>query len=546
MPVQIGRYKDAVVINAKGGMGVIYKARDERLDRWVVIKKFRQNLGPIEEVRERFAREAKTQGALQHPNIAVIYEMGEHEGELFIVMEYVDGKTLQATLDALPGKRMKLDEALRLFEQLLDALECVHGRGIVHRDLKPLNIMVCDGSAKLIDFGLALFAGVSRLTEALKLLGTPPYMSPEQLEGSDIDHRSDIYSAALVLYRMLTGSEPFAATEYMARLYERMSGPPDPKRHVPEIPAGVCAVMAKAASYKKEERFRSAAAFRDALREGKEGFIGFAPEVVEEVDPQREIVTRPTISPGPEPQPKRAARWPYAAALCAIGAAAVFEMEKQPALVKPQPVLPGPVKPKPPVTTSSQVPPPVTKATVLPTPIAPPPPAPRLQETEEERTRRDRLEMNKLHEDLASRFRAVEADLADNEFASAIRELDEAAAIAAAHPLDLWQETDRVAQLRRLVRDRQREEDERAQQEAKWRSDLAAIEDEIRRLHYPEAEGRAQSLIDDPQTPDPIVDRARQLLKQAQDGLRELFQTTTVSPTTNAIRKPSSPPRNHR
>ncbi len=297
-PSQIGSYRVDKKI-AEGGMGVVFLAWDDVLGRKVVIKTFRRGLPMSADLRERLIREGKAHGPLQHENIAAIYAMDQQDDELYIVMEHLDGKTLEAMLTALPEGRMTLDDALPLFEQILNALDYVHANGIVHRDLKPSNVMVCNGRVKVIDFGIALLAGMPRLTSSATLLGTRIYMSPEQLEAREVDRRSDIYSAALVLYRMLTGHDPFVATEYLAQVHERLTGPPDAKTIVPDLPAGVCDAMDKAMSHDLSGRFRSAAEFRNALREGAEGFLGVAAEEPEVVGPAEAVPVQPPREPPP-------------------------------------------------------------------------------------------------------------------------------------------------------------------------------------------------------------------------------------------------------
>ena len=203
----------------EGGMGVVYKARDSRLERVVAIKLLPESRAADAERRARFIHEAKAASALNHPNIVTIHEAGEQDGRTFMVMEFVDGKPLG---DLIPNKGMRLTEALRVAVQVADALTAAHAAGIVHRDLKPANIMVDGhGRVKVLDFGLA--KQVARavaaedetrtvdvaLTEEGTILGSVPYMSPEQAEGKPVDARSDIFSFGTVLYEMITGQRAF-------------------------------------------------------------------------------------------------------------------------------------------------------------------------------------------------------------------------------------------------------------------------------------------------------------------------------------------------
>ena len=197
----------------EGAMGVVYKARDLKLDRFVAIKFITQNRDVDSQRKSRFIREAKAASALDHVNICTIYEIGETEGntddaQLFIVMAYYPGQTLRARLDrgSLP-----LAESVRIAMQIAEGLAKAHSIGVVHRDIKPVNIMLTrDGIPKIVDFGLAKLPQLERLTSTGAILGTMPYMSPEQLKSSPVDHRTDIWSWGVTTYEMLAGERPFS------------------------------------------------------------------------------------------------------------------------------------------------------------------------------------------------------------------------------------------------------------------------------------------------------------------------------------------------
>ncbi len=211
----------------EGGMGVVYKARDTHLDRFVAIKVLPPERVADPSRKARFIQEAKAASSLNHPNIITIHDISSDAGHDFIAMEYVAGRTLD---QLIPRKGMRLNEALKIAEQIADALSRAHGAGIVHRDLKPANIMVDEhGQTKVLDFGLAkltehgtseddVTATMGVKTDEKAIVGTAAYMSPEQAEGSPVDARSDIFSFGSVLYEMVTGRRAFQGDSKMSTL----------------------------------------------------------------------------------------------------------------------------------------------------------------------------------------------------------------------------------------------------------------------------------------------------------------------------------------
>jgi serine/threonine protein kinase/Tol biopolymer transport system component len=202
----------------EGGMGVVYKAQDTKLDRLVALKFLPPHLSASEQDKARFIQEAKAASAMNHPNICTIYSIDEHESQLFIAMEFVEGQTLGAKLKTqIPNLKSAIDMGV----QVAEGLAAAHEKGIVHRDIKPENIMVRkDGIVQIMDFGLAKLKGVSRLTKEGSTVGTAGYMSPEQVQGQDADHRSDIFSLGVVLYELFTGQLPFKGVHETAMMYE--------------------------------------------------------------------------------------------------------------------------------------------------------------------------------------------------------------------------------------------------------------------------------------------------------------------------------------
>ena len=222
----------------EGGMGIVYKARDTHLDRFVSIKVLPAEKVADPERKRRFVQEAKAASALNHPNIVHVYDIDQSEGTDFIAMEYVDGKTLD---QLIPRKGMRLSNTLKYAVQIADALATAHTAGIVHRDLKPANVMVTEkGLVKVLDFGLAKLterveSDETRTTETLEphteegsIVGTVAYMSPEQAEGKKVDARSDVFSLGSVLYEMVTGQKAFQGTSKMSTLSAILHQEPKP------------------------------------------------------------------------------------------------------------------------------------------------------------------------------------------------------------------------------------------------------------------------------------------------------------------------------
>ena len=213
----------------EGGMGVVYRAHDATLDRDVALKFLPHYLtsDPIE--KERFYHEARAAAALTHANIAVVYEIGEHEGQLFIAMEYVEGKTLKDIVGANRDSPLPTSKILDIAIQVCEGLSAAHEKGIVHRDIKSDNIMLTPkGQVKIMDFGLAKLKGATKLTKTGSTLGTAAYMSPEQARGEEVDHRSDIFSFGVVLYELLAGKLPFKGEHQAALMYSLVNEEPQP------------------------------------------------------------------------------------------------------------------------------------------------------------------------------------------------------------------------------------------------------------------------------------------------------------------------------
>ena len=210
----------------EGGMGVVYKAEDTKLERTVALKFLAAHLLNDEEAKARFLREAKAAAGLHHPNICPVYEIGESEGRTFLSMAFIEGESLEARIEQGP---LPLKDALDIGRQIAEGLEAAHEKGVVHRDIKPANVMVdAKGRATIMDFGLAQLTEASRLTKANQTMGTVAYMSPEQAQGMEVDRRSDIWALGVVLYEMVRGHRPFQGQYDQALLYEIVHQEPEP------------------------------------------------------------------------------------------------------------------------------------------------------------------------------------------------------------------------------------------------------------------------------------------------------------------------------
>ena len=252
----------------RGGMAVVYRATDLRLNRRVAIKVLPPELAFNADVRERFLREAQTSAQLSHPSIVPIYTVDEREGIVYFIMALVDGESLAERLVREP--RLPIGEARRLLAGVADALAYAHSQGVVHRDVKPDNIMLdrMTGRPMVTDFGIARAAqGDTRLTVTGVAIGTPAYMSPEQALGErELDGRSDIYSLGVIGYQLLAGETPFKATNTPAMLVKHVSETPRPLPTLrPDTPSGLAHAIARALAKKPDERWHDAAAFRDAI-----------------------------------------------------------------------------------------------------------------------------------------------------------------------------------------------------------------------------------------------------------------------------------------
>lgn len=242
----------------RGGMGVVYKARDTALQRNVALKFLPRNLTADSDAKTRFMTEARAASSLDHPAIATIHEIGETTDRgLFIAMAYYEGETLGKTLDRGP---LSAEEALDIVTPLIDGLAKAHDKGIIHRDVKPGNIMICqDGSVKLLDFGLAKLVNVDGITQTSVTAGTTAYLSPEQTRGNAVDHRTDLWSLGVVLYETLTGRKPFQGDNAYAIIYSILHEEPKPIRDLsPGIDPILADLVGRCLEKNPDQRYQSA------------------------------------------------------------------------------------------------------------------------------------------------------------------------------------------------------------------------------------------------------------------------------------------------
>jgi serine/threonine protein kinase len=535
-------------------MGVVYKAFHEGLNRDAAVKTLLPKKATDAEMRRRLRAEAQAQAHLQpHGNVVGVYDLLEDDPDLFIAMEYVEGETLKEFLCARSQPAMPLAEAMAIFEQILTALDFVHSNGVIHRDVKPSNVMVSGRRVKLMDFGIALMAGIPRQTTSM--MGTPQYMSPEQFESSSkIDHRTDIYSAGIVLFEMLAGRRLFNEKAWFAAMQERLLPPPDLKSLVPHLPAGVCDAVAIALRRSPDDRFKTIADFHTALLEGVSGLLPIAPDREEEIATVPQSPEPPPLAElVPQPPPGETSHttlvWTVSLTVVFLSVVASIAL-----LLKHSP---------PPVRTEVR-----TKTVFVPLPAkeqparaAEPPPAPapvtttqpekvfpfkneRPVASSDENPEAQRLEIGQRRADIEEAFKRADALLPAEKFEEVQAELEAIAEKVRPYPNDLWQEADGVRRFTNRLNDARVAAKTRDVERAMWQGRLTLIQQQMDSNHFPEAETLAKVLIADPQAPQQIVSRARELLQEAKKRFSNMFKGAVMGETKNTIRKPSSPPRN--
>lgn len=256
-----------------GGMGTVYKAEDTKLNRLTALKFLPAGLSGDPEATNRFMVEARAAAALNHANIVTIYEIGEYNKRLYIAMEYIRGENLKQKIASRP---LKINEIIRIGRKAAKGLIAAHKKGIIHRDIKSSNIMISENrEVKIMDFGIALSKGQARNTETGRVQGTVTYMSPEQAQGEEVDHRSDIWSLGVVLYEMVTGKMPFRGDCTLSVIHSILNETPQPAcANRPDIPIELEPIINKALTPKLSDRYRSAAVLRADLKKLKRQTLG--------------------------------------------------------------------------------------------------------------------------------------------------------------------------------------------------------------------------------------------------------------------------------
>ena len=290
---QLGRYLIQSELG-RGAMGVVYKANDSVLERIVAVKTVNMALerDDADKYEARFYQEARAAAGLNHPNIVTVHDVGKAGDVVFMAMEYIEGVELRSLTGE--GRPLRLPQALSIAAQVAEGLAYAHGHGVVHRDIKPANIMVvANGPVKITDFGIARRRSSADLTQTGMMLGSPKYMSPEQVIGKRADHRSDIFSLGVILYEMLTGGAPFNGENVTALMYQIVNFvPPPPTQVNAELPQLLDYITAKMLAKQVEERYQDAAEVAKDLRECEHQLTA-APAT--STQPPRAAITQPHL-----------------------------------------------------------------------------------------------------------------------------------------------------------------------------------------------------------------------------------------------------------
>ncbi|MGB7295314.1 MAG: protein kinase [Candidatus Aminicenantales bacterium] len=265
-----GRYQIIEELG-KGGMGKVYKVFDTKIEEKIALKLIKPEIASDRQTIERFSNELKLARKIAHRNICRMFDLGEAEGTHFITMEYVPGENLKSTIRRIG--QLPVVKSIAIARQICEGLAEAHRLGVVHRDLKPSNIILdSEGNARIMDFGIARSLTGKGITDSGVMIGTPEYMSPEQVEGKEVDQRSDIYSLGIILFEMLAGCTPFSGdTPLSVAVKQKTEAPPDPRRLNPQIPADLSRLILKCLEKNKSERYQSSEELRSDLEKAEKG-----------------------------------------------------------------------------------------------------------------------------------------------------------------------------------------------------------------------------------------------------------------------------------
>src|SRR5262245_11468713 len=300
----LGRYQ-IIDQSGAGAMGTVYRAKDPMMGRTVAIKTILAHAidGPqAAEFRERFVREAQAAGRLAHPSIVTMYDVSNDGGTPFLVMEFVEGQTLQSVLEG--GARVDIDRACDIGIQIAEGLHYAHQNGVIHRDIKPANVLLTsEGRAKIADFGVARLSD-TQVTATGRLLGTPAFMAPEQFVGGQVDGRADLFAAGVVIYWMVTGDKPFAGDSILAVQYKVVHTDPVPPRKLnPAVSQGLENVILKSLAKDPGQRYQSGMELANDLRTVRIGRTQIAVGTV--LKPEDATLMASPARPLPDRRPKR-------------------------------------------------------------------------------------------------------------------------------------------------------------------------------------------------------------------------------------------------
>ncbi len=525
LPALLGPYR-VLGLLGRGGMGVVYRAVDDRLHREVAIKALPFELTRDGELRERFAAEARAQARLQHPHIVAVHDVLEVAGVAYLVMELFGSRSLEELLRERGGRGLPEDQALRILGQVLSALDYAHSQGIIHRDVKPGNVLVsATGVAKLTDFGIALRVGEERRTKTSQTVGTPVYMSPEQIKSpQSLDHRSDIYSAGVLLFELLAGRPPFdGKSDYeIQRLH--LERPAEQVLSTLAASSVVCAALSKALRKEPRERFSSAAAFERALH------------AVEPAALPREHARSAGNRVGDRGQPNvrpRRARTVWGAVILALTTLTLLGK-----------LLDGWQQRDPPSPTISnqyvivEPPPAPIQAPAAPHPEPPPPPVRRDREPPRpDPTQAIREQaLVRLRAELAAGTAQAERWCDEGRLEEARQKVQELLNRSYQHRTDLVDEMATLSLLSNRITEQEIERRTAAQhaqsvaqaaaqaERQAWERRLTEIDALLSAASYPEAKQLAQRLAAEAGAPADVAARARELVATAEEGMKQLWQ----------------------